>query len=112
MEGGEKRVLGGISTKLNRKSRGEPPMLKDVIEKVVLNRLTTELTIEGEDLHKLTRKLTNDTNKIITDILTQLEGEVEGMEKESGNETWVIDAYNQALKDVLTLIKKYNKDAK
>jgi hypothetical protein len=48
-----------------------------------------------------------DVEDFITNIFTQLEREVEGMKKESGNETWVIDAYNQALKDILNLIKKY-----
>lgn len=38
-------------------------------------------------------------------LLDQKAKEIEGKKKESGNETWVIDAYNQALDDALTILK-------
>jgi hypothetical protein len=56
-------------------------------------------------------------DKIINDLLTQLESEVEGMEKTEkhvtpffGDGLNLLDSiYNEALKDVINLIKKYRK---
>lgn len=51
-------------------------------------------------------KAKNIIKAFIQDLLDRKEREIEGLRKESGNETWTIDAYNQALDQAISILKE------